>query len=313
MNLVQDLKDFLSSPPAALLQALREPIGPRPPCAAAEPTAHARWQLDSLIQDVWEHSHGPESKMQDAILNSLAPVANGKIYDLGAGAGHYAFALAAQGATVMCVERSRVKRMFLRFRIARYRLEKRIFLRRFARTFDTALAINVLDHLRRPHAVIRALAKRTKLSGALAVWAAFPNDGWHTAGPAVRRRFRRSLLKYFQPNPTVPPAPHDLVILTRRRLKPQRIWFDPEITIAPHPQRPSHVVVSAPRAYADGLIATQDLPPLLALCRTTATLPELRALTRQAGFDWKPTRRAISLLCDAGLARVGRKPLEVRT
>jgi SAM-dependent methyltransferase len=313
MSLEQDLEDFLSFPPEALVRALRQPARPSPTSASAEPTAHARWQLDSLVQDVWEHSAGPEAKVQQQVINALASFGRKDVYDLGSGAGYYAFALAERGARVMCVERSRVKRMFLRFRIERHGLKERILLRRFTRAFDAALAINVLDHMRRPHGAIKALASRVALNGALAIWAAFPEDGWHTSIANNRRQVRRSLLKYFEPRPTLAPAPHDLITLTRRRRKSGKVWLDPEMNIKAHPQRPGHVVLFAPRAYSDALVATEDMRDFVTLCRSGGSLRRIRRATERAGFNWKQARHAISMMCDAGLAIVGRKLLEVQS
>lgn len=312
MNLARDLKDFLSSPPARLLEALRQPMRRRPTSAAAEPTAHACWQLDSLVQDVWEHSVGPESKIQDLVSDSLVFIGRGDVYDLGCGAGHYAFRLAERGSRVMCVERSRVKRMFLRFRIERHGMKERVLLRRFTRTFDAALAINVLDHLRRPHGAVRALASRVALKGALAMWAAFPDDGWHSFSVENRRRVRRTLLKYFEPRPTIAPAPHDLIVLTRRRQRPGKVWLDPETAVQALPRCAGHVALFAPRAYADALVASEDVRDLVALCRRGKRLWQIRCAIEREGFGWEQARHAIAMMCDAGLATVGRKTLEVR-
>jgi hypothetical protein len=100
-----------------------------------------------------------------------------------------------------------------------------------------------------------------------------------------------------------------LIVLNRRHVKAGRIWLDPELTVRPHPRRGGRVVVFAPRAYADGLVASDDIGRPIAICRGNAGLSEVRRLSEAEGFDWNSTRRAISRICEAGLAVVRPKHL----
>jgi SAM-dependent methyltransferase len=195
-DLVLDFFDFLPMLWSQGNEAFRSEAAfpPEPVRAWEEPCSGRFWCFASLLQDVWEYAVLGDGGTAGQVLDLLLSLRVHSAYDFGSGAGRYAVALVRRGVMVACAERNMVKRLFLRHRRKLGRDLGRLRLGSPIRTYDVALAINVLDHLQDPVPAVEALARRVRPGGLLVVIAGFPDDGWHAsagAGAAVRQELAR--------------------------------------------------------------------------------------------------------------------------
>lgn len=201
--LIEDLFAFLHRLPSRLKEdldtlALRPSYSMEEPRYAwEEPRSDTLVALAALVQDVWEHTFGPEREDAPPLLEYLRRLPMCHALDFGSGAGYFAFALARFGVNVTCVEPGKAKRAFLQFRRSRRPEGKNILFRSPKRQYPAILAINVLDHMLKPEHGVRKLAALTKPGGLLICRAAFQEDGWHTGGVRVRERVYRELMRYY--------------------------------------------------------------------------------------------------------------------
>jgi hypothetical protein len=179
---------------AALPDDVRDGIEPLPAFrddierAWQEPVADSWVSLCNTVQDVWAHACGPEACDDTAVMAELMRERPSAVLDFGAGAGHFAIALARQDVEVDAVEIDAVKTSFLAWRVVDAGLGTRVHLGQRRTTYEAVLAIDVLDHLQDPAAALRALVGRVTPGGRLHLLARFPQDGWHQGDPEVVRR-----------------------------------------------------------------------------------------------------------------------------
>jgi SAM-dependent methyltransferase len=176
------LMDFLAHPPPALLSSIAEQAVSPASAARAwdEPTAGAYEGVCSTVQDIWEHSLGPEASEDATIAARALDASPGRALDFGAGAGHCTTVLAQQGWQVDALEVDAVKRAFLARRLQATGIDARVRLVDAPGTaYDLVLAINVLDHVQHPLPLLQALIAALGHPARLLLLAAFPDDGWH--------------------------------------------------------------------------------------------------------------------------------------
>jgi len=316
VSAAKELFEFLRHPPRALSGLLREPTRNLTPPEVAwqEPSAHPFCQLSALIQDVWEHVLGPEAAVQECVASALGSLYCGVTCDFGAGAGFYAMKMARRGKLI-CVERSLIKRIYLRFCAHR---SGRVLGRRCCRTrLDTVLAINVLDHVRRPGNVVECLARRLKPGGMLAVWAAFPQDGWHTAGTDHRRAVQRSLSRWFEPSGVCLGLPELMYFRRRTTPVPFVDWhqvrqksdlvvrLDPAAALKQHPNVCDHLVLFSRRPYSDVMVVARDARAIVEHSRQYRTVAEICREARRFGIVPAATCDMIRQMGLAGLLVCG--------
>lgn len=176
------LMAFLADPPLVLLRQWEEPEADGAGCARAwdEPMAGAHDGLRNLVQDIWEHCLGPEATEDDCIVSIAGECGPRCGLDFGAGAGHFASALARAGCHVDAIETDPVKRLFLerRARDTAWDGSVRVVSHPHS-AYGLVLAINVLDHIEEPLPVLEDLIGRMGDDARLLVCASFPADGWH--------------------------------------------------------------------------------------------------------------------------------------
>jgi 2-polyprenyl-3-methyl-5-hydroxy-6-metoxy-1,4-benzoquinol methylase len=95
--------------------------------------------------------HFPDTLFNERFVLPYVP-RNGHVLDFGAGTGNLAIILAACGLNVHATELSALQRDFIRFRVAKHKLESLITVgdwweRLPASTFDAVIAVDVLEHL----------------------------------------------------------------------------------------------------------------------------------------------------------------------
>lgn len=299
LGIVEDLMAFLASLPEESDAPIRRlaSFPPEPATAWDEPSGPDLWLLAALIQDVWEHSFGPEAAADPRIARVLDYAVSGRALDFGCGAGTFAFHLARRGVAVTCVEANPVKRAFLAFRKSRRPEGERISLAPPSGRYDAALAINVLDHLEDPVATARWLAGRLRPGGALIFCAGFPEDGWHQGGEEVREALFRELMRCFRyPEPEEDSGDETVLLRRRERILPRplpastrrdrwgstRARLDPAARLIPHPEAAGQLIFAAPRFYTRPLLLTGHGAVLTRLCGAGLTVAEIcRAMTER--------------------------------
>lgn len=195
------LLHFIAALPRDVETAIRAVGAFQPPAPRAwnEPHLDAYVSLCCTVTDVWCHLLGPEADVDAAILRTLLRQKPRRALDYGAGAGHYALALAAHGVEVDVVEVDPIKRRFLAWRAGLAGLGARIRFDREHGVCDLALALNVLDHLEDPAAAVAELAQALAPGGALCIFALFPRDGWHQSDTDAIDRCAAALWQAFEP------------------------------------------------------------------------------------------------------------------
>ena len=309
VHLIEDLFDFLTRLPAGTRREIRrlEAFTPEPAAAWEESRGDRFWSLAALVQDVWEHTFGPEVHADPQILTFLSRIPLGEVLDFGSGAGYFAFRLARREVSVTCVENNLVKRQFLRHRCHRRPEARWISLRPRARRYDTVLAVNVLDHLRDPLAAVRSLARRLRPGGALICQAGFPDDGWHRGGETLRDAMFQELMRHFRyPEPATDPRDETIYLIRRAQSQGERplapidpsaaairVQLHPAAILVPSPQAAEQFVLSVPRFYARALLLTPAGAQLARYCRRPRTVGEL--CDRMKGRGTAPQEVCVAL------------------
>ena len=271
-----------------------------------EPVSHPFWQLAAVVQDVWEHKFGPEALSDKRVFALLDKIPMTHVLDFGAGVGYFAFELARRNISVTCVEQSRVKREFLRHRLAK-QSRTEVSMRARSRLYDVALALNVFDHLRDPVPAVRKVAARLRQGGILVFRADFPEDSWHRGGHSIRAGMYKELMRYFQhSNEHRYDSIDETFVLIRqkrptRRVTPRRVRLHPGTTVRPVPNTRDCFVLTAPRFYIRPLVLTNSGIRLANLCREGGTLNEICRLMSGENISKEEVFSALSEMWSANL------------
>lgn len=319
---LDDFFTFFLNVPKGLDRLLRQHVypGSEPLRASDETHADLLWQLSGLVQDAWEHACGPLAELNAGIQQVLADCCRSPVYDFGAGAGYFAFSLAAAGFDVTCVEANIVKRAFLRHRNARN--ADKISLRRVHPQYHSVVAIDVLDHMADPVAAIGALVKRLSRDGRLLCQATFADDGWHTGGAEQQQLVHRCLSSHFARFSDDPRAPTVLVTVGKRDLpvEPEpiptilardrtRVRLDAGTLWQQIDDGQGDFALHAPtRFYARPLRVSRAGLSLAKRCAAPCTSGELIADLSQQGFARVEVLDALEQLAEHGLLMVDPAP-----
>lgn len=311
-ELISDLFAFLADLPRPICRDMQRlaAFSPEPARAWQETRSDSFWKLAALIQDVWEHTFGPEALDDVRILTALRGLEARRALDFGSGAGYFAFRLARAGVQVTCLETNPVKRAFLRFRRARRREGRRIRLRLSERRYDLVLAINVLDHLRNPVRAVRRIASHASVGAALVCRAAFPEDSWHAGGRSLKESVYQELLRHFHYPAQRRQNEHDVILMMRRRAQKPRqpeargrltVRLHPAATLAPDPANAQQFILWSPRFYTHPVIVTQEGVALVDLCRRPRTWDQIVRAASELGAPASEVQQALQQLHEAHL------------
>lgn len=306
---IGDLFAFLQHfPPDLSAQICKVRKFPEEPLRAwNEPHSDALTGLAALVQDVWEHTFGPEAGDDPGILSFIRHLSLRDVLDFGSGIGFFAFPLARDGVRVTCVEPNRVKRRFLRFRCAHRPEGRNITLRFVHRQYGAILAMNVLDHVSKPECTVRMLASHTKTGGLLVCRASFPDDGWHAGGERVRQGVYQELIsRYRYTDPPLDSVDETMVFKRRRGTaipvaKRSGIRLHPAAVLAPAPGLPDLFILTARRFYVSPLLLSSQGAELAKLCRSGKQVGEITELMCRKGAEKAEIRQALREMVRARL------------
>jgi SAM-dependent methyltransferase len=151
----------------------------------------ARWTAHAIDYDGWfdepwgRYAFAVESA---AVLNAAGALAGKQVLDAGCGTGRFAAALRSAGADLVGIDLAgdmlTIASTRLRRRCARAAIERLPFP---DKTFDTAVAITVLEFVADPDAALVELARVTRDGGRIVIGALNPHSPW---GWANRERLR---------------------------------------------------------------------------------------------------------------------------
>jgi SAM-dependent methyltransferase len=276
---------FITNLPPDICAAIESiPTNPDPiERAWIEPITNAYVSLCATVHDVWVHLSGPEARDDAAILSEIIRSRPRRVLDFGAGAGHFAIALARRSIAVDAVEIDPVKRRFLAVRSDLAGVRDRIAiapLEAMPEQYEMVLAVNVLDHLARPADVLHDLSRRVSSCGRLVLQAEFPEDGWHQSDAEQVERCGRMIWRNFYPLPQSEPPVRWLEVLSRKArefdgeralLKPQ---LHPSTAFRSYPgeDRPSEWVLLTFSFYARPCVLSDAATQLCARFDGTRTI-----------------------------------------
>jgi SAM-dependent methyltransferase len=313
-QVAEDLFAFLAALPlnteSRLLTAPLHSVAPAR--ALEEPSSGVVWQLAALVQDVWEHTLGCEA-VGDAPLSQFLDSWHGRtVLDFGAGAGFWAFRLARQQVSVVCIEPNGVKRQFLRFRQRSLPEGRWVSLRPGIGLHDMVLLIDVLDHTPEPAKVIRRLAKRLRPGGLLLCRAAFPEDGWHTGGEEVRRVAVAAMARSFEFDLGVALGDQAVCLVRKRVDRSGRSPVLPSTTAQLHPAavlRTSpgdrdHFILAAPYFYVEPLLLSRDGAALARMCISPRRVQQLGDAMAERGFTLDEVKAGLLRMHEANVIQL---------
>ncbi len=198
LELTKHLFGFLADLPEGIAKDLNDEAGPRGARKATEQAEESViTSLADLTSDVYEHVFDYTSECDYEVKRQLWRLRPETVIDFAAGAGYYAFYLVSIGSHVTIEEINPCKVAFIAYRARELGVEEKISFRSAGKDFDCAIAMNALDHVADPAAVVRDLAAKLKEGGTLMYWALFPDDGWHTSDEATKAETFRALHTLF--------------------------------------------------------------------------------------------------------------------
>ena len=286
-----------------------------------EPLAGPWTGLCSLVQDVWAHLYGPEADDDDHVLARAAQAPDGAVLDFGCGAGSHTLRLGAARRRVDAWDADPVKRQFLAWCIAARGLAQWIRLKPpEAGGYALILAIDVLDHVREPAALLDDLTGRLAPGGHLLMTAAFPGDGYHTCDGEAQAHVHAVLFTRLR---HIPYAEGAVEVFEARSPDFEALWravppagvaalrprLRADCVLLPHPEMAEAIVAGAPRFYTRPVALAAGTARLLAMCDGSRNVETLAALS---GFTidevWEVCEALwLSRLLDVGMGEAFRQ------